>query len=174
MKVLHVAPMDRTIYRFRLGILNAARDMGYETHIWCKNTVQEHVDEMRELGHVVHEAQIERNLGPVNIGSAVRGLRKILRAEKFDIVHTHTPIGGLVGRVAARLERVPNVFHTTGGWYFHEYMKEPKKSMYIKIEKALASITDVIFSVNYEDIDLAVKYGIKPKERYRLFWTGRN
>jgi glycosyltransferase involved in cell wall biosynthesis len=42
---------------------------------------------------------------------------RIFRAERFDVVHTHNPKPGVLGRVAARLARVPRVINTVHGYY---------------------------------------------------------
>jgi glycosyltransferase involved in cell wall biosynthesis len=41
-------------------------------------------------------------------------LARLVRAQKFDIIHTHTPRTALVGQIAARLASVPLVHHVHG------------------------------------------------------------
>jgi hypothetical protein len=45
-------------------------------------------------------------------------LVRLLRRERFDSVHTHTPKGGLLGQYAALLARVPIRVHTIHGLCF--------------------------------------------------------
>jgi glycosyltransferase involved in cell wall biosynthesis len=41
-------------------------------------------------------------------------LAKIIRAQRFDLIHTHTPRTALIGQMAARLAGVPMVHHVHG------------------------------------------------------------
>ena len=44
----------------------------------------------------------------------------VCRREKFDVVHTHTLLPGIAGRVAARLAGIPAVVHTFHSWPLHK------------------------------------------------------
>ena len=44
---------------------------------------------------------------------------QVCRREKFDVVHTHTLLPGLAGRIAARLAGIPCVVHTFHSWPPH-------------------------------------------------------
>jgi glycosyltransferase involved in cell wall biosynthesis len=45
---------------------------------------------------------------------AVRQLARLIRSERFDLIHTHTPRTALVGHIAGRLAHVPHVHHVHG------------------------------------------------------------
>ena len=63
----------------------------------------------------------ERN--PVRFAT-LRGivqLRRILKREKYDLVHCHTPTGGVVARLAALgLKDKPIVVYTVHGFHFYK------------------------------------------------------
>src|SRR5687767_11454648 len=48
---------------------------------------------------------------------AARGLWRILRSERPDVLHTHTPKPGVYGRILGRMAGVRRVVHTTHGLY---------------------------------------------------------
>lgn len=59
---------------------------------------------------------------------AYKQLKKILDAEKYDVVHCNTPMGGIVTRLAAKAARKKGtkVIYTAHG--FHFYKGGPLKS----------------------------------------------
>lgn len=170
MRVLHIAGWDRTIYRFRLDLLDALRKEGFETHIAATLTTPLHVQAMQARGHVFHAVTVERTIQLLSNAKSVFQLAQLIRQNKFEIVHTHTAMGGVIGRAAAILARSPVVLHTTGGWYFHEHMPLRRRQLIVVAERLLARRTDVIFSVNREDIITAEKERIRP--RRALVYSG--
>lgn len=103
-------------------------------------------------------------------GKAYRELKKLLKKEDYDLIHCHTPVGGVLARVAARgLARKrhydepgeeakrPKVIYTAHGFHFYE--GGPKRSwlLYYPVEKNLAKDTDCLITINTEDFKLARK-----------------
>lgn len=72
----------------------------------------------------------------------------LMRRFKPDIVHTHASKAGAVGRVAARICRVPVVVHTFHGHVFHSYFSPTKTAFYKNLERFLASISDAIVAIS--------------------------
>src|SRR4029453_1303962 len=58
-----------------------------------------------------------RAWNPVADVKALAELVALLRRERFDLVHTHNPKPGVLGRVAARAAGVPLVVNTVHGLY---------------------------------------------------------
>lgn len=63
----------------------------------------------------VIEVEMTRTINPVRDLKTLLRLYKIMRNEKPDIVHTHTPKAGILGMLAAWLCRVPVRMHTVAG-----------------------------------------------------------
>ena len=82
------------------------------------------------------EAAPWRDLG------AVRDLAKLMRRERPTIVHTHTSKAGFVGRLAARIARVPAVVHQPHGHIFHGYYGPVRTRVYIELERLAARWAD--------------------------------
>lgn len=59
--------------------------------------------------------EMTRKITPIKDIIAVYKLYKVLRKEKPDIVHTHTPKAGTLGMLAAKLAGVPYRLHTIAG-----------------------------------------------------------
>lgn len=73
---------------------------------------------------------------------------RVLRKEKPDIVHTHTAKAGMLGRAAARLSGVKQVYHTFHGHVFHGYFGKAKTAFFIFLEKMLATLTTRIVVIS--------------------------
>jgi glycosyltransferase involved in cell wall biosynthesis len=75
-------------------------------------------------------------------GATVRRLYREMRRYRPDIVHTHLAKAGALGRLAARLARVPVVVHTYHGHVFHGYFSPARTELFLRVERALARWTD--------------------------------
>lgn len=69
----------------------------------------------RELGVSVFATEMARRITPLQDLVSIFKLWRFLRREKFDIVHAHTPKGGLVGMISSWLARIPNRVYTVHG-----------------------------------------------------------
>ncbi|MFF2361123.1 glycosyltransferase [Streptomyces sp. NPDC058122] len=73
-------------------------------------------------------------LGPADVLVLGR-LVRLIRRERFTVVHTHSVKGGSLGRVAARLCRAPVVVHTLDGRSFHPYTARPGHPVHRGLER---------------------------------------
>jgi glycosyltransferase involved in cell wall biosynthesis len=64
------------------------------------------------------------------------------------IVHTHSSKAGVLGRLAARVARVPLIVHTIHGFGFFEGQAPAAKAAFIGAERAAARVTDAFISVS--------------------------
>lgn len=83
-----------------------------------------------------------RRISPLLDLLAFLALVRILRRERPDLVHTHTSKAGLLGRVAARLCRVPHVVHTPHGHVFHGHFGKAASRLFLLLERLAAPMTD--------------------------------
>ena len=83
-----------------------------------------------------------REASPVRDVRAVIDLVRVIRRERPGIVHTHTSKAGFVGRLAARLARVPAVIHQPHGHIFYGYYGPARTRAYIALERLAARWAD--------------------------------
>ncbi len=162
-KTLHMANLDVMIHFFRFHLLLRLKEEGYEVHVAGAITNLELVKDFEDAGFIFHEIPIARGLNPKNALKCITKVRALVKKEKFDIIHTNTPTGGMIGRLGAYLGGQKEIYHTTAGFYFHENMSSSKYKFYSGIEKYLATKTTILFSPNKEDIQTCYKLNIKPK-----------
>ncbi len=68
-----------------------------------------------ELNCKIKSVNITRKISPWQDIKAIHNLYLFFKKEKFNIIHAHTPKGGLIGMIAAFLARVPNRVYTIHG-----------------------------------------------------------
>lgn len=66
-------------------------------------------------GIKTHVVEMTRTITPIKDLKATYQLYKIFKAERPEIVHTHTPKAGTLGMLAAKLAGVPYRLHTIAG-----------------------------------------------------------
>jgi len=118
-----------------------------------------------ELTDLVREVSPRRDL------AALRGLRRLIRDERYDIVHTHTAKAGMLGRFAAR-GAGPVIVHTLHGSTFHGALGRAEYLLYWGLEKAAAGFTDRIITVGEDLRDRYLEAGIGRADRYQLIRSG--
>jgi glycosyltransferase involved in cell wall biosynthesis len=86
-----------------------------------------------------------RELAPVRDLRALGDLLALFRRARPDLVHTHTSKAGFLGRLAARLARVPLVLHTPHGHVFYGgYYGSALTAVFVRLERVAARWTDRI------------------------------
>lgn len=151
-KVLYVATVDIHISTFHLPYLKLLHDNGYEVHVATNG------NEQFPNCDVKHQICIERSPFKISNIKAIKQLRKIIDAEKFDIIHCHTPMGAVVARLAAKNARKKygtRVIYTAHGFHFYKGAPKINWLLFYPIEKYLTKYTDTLITINSEDFNLA-------------------
>jgi glycosyltransferase involved in cell wall biosynthesis len=92
------------------------RDEGWQVSVVCAPGAGTSQLESEGIRHVPWPSAT-RAWDPRADARAFVELVRIFRAERFDVVHTHNPKPGVLGRIAARIARVPRVLNTVHGYY---------------------------------------------------------
>ncbi|MDQ1014668.1 glycosyltransferase family 4 protein [Streptomyces afghaniensis] len=74
-------------------------------------------------------------------------LVRLIRRERFTIVHTHNAKGGFLGRLAARLCRTPVVVHTFHAISFHDHMPRWRRALYRSLERVVSRFAHAYLAV---------------------------
>lgn len=98
--------------------------------------------EFYEVGLKVIPLEMRRTGGLTRSVAAYRQLRRLLAENQFDIVHTHTSVAGVIGRLAAKRAGVPVVIHMIHAYAGHEQVPALRRKLYLMIEKWLDGYTD--------------------------------
>ena len=159
-KVLFTATVDSHILQFHLPYLKWFKEQGYEVHVATNG------DEKIPYCDVKHKITFERSPVKTNNINAIFKLKKIIEKEEFQIIHTHTPMGSVVTRLAAKNARKKyktRVIYTAHGFHFFKGAPLINWIVFYPIEKYLSKYTDCLITINEEDYNLA-KGKFKPKK----------
>ena len=105
-------------------------------------------------------------------GRALAFLVAELRRRRPDIVHTHTAKAGALGRVAAKVARVPGVVHTFHGHLLDGYFSPAVTRAVVTTERLLAQRTDRIVAVGQQVRDDLLAARIGRPEQYVVIPPG--
>ena len=102
-------------------------------------------------------------------------MKKIINENQYDIIHCHTPVGGVLARLAARKKRKrgTKVLYTAHGFHFYKGAPLHNWLIYYPIEKVMAHFTDCLITITKEDYECAKKH-LKAKEIKHINGIGMN
>jgi len=126
-----------------------------------------YVDGLQRDG-IRHEpiAHFTRRMAPPHDALALLEVRRAFKRLKPDIVHTHNPKPGVLGRIAARTARVPAIVNTVHGLYALPEDRAAKRRIVYGLERVAARCSDAELVQNVEDIPVLERLGITaPKVR---------
>ena len=157
MKVLLVATVQSHICQFHRPLVAMLHEHGCEVHVAARNNLAEKNGLKLDFVEQVFDVPFQRSpFSPKNLG-AYKQLKEIIDEGGYDVIHCNTPVGGVLGRLAARKARKhgTKVFYTAHG--FHFYKGAPKKNWLIwyPIEKFMCRYTGKLITITREDYDLA-------------------
>ncbi len=167
--ILYVATVD-IMLRLMLPQLDALRSAGFRVEIACRIT--RHGEEMFAHADVVHNLPFQRSpVHPDNL-KATSQLTRLIRERRYAIVHAHTPVGGVAGRIAATLGNAPIRMYTAHGFHFHRHGSRLGNALYRTIETmAGRRFSDAVLVINSEDYDAALQHKVVAVPE-KLFLTG--
>lgn len=168
-KALMNASVASMIYKFNMDNIDILQRLGYQVDVACNfdpeiNPIsKEEIDDCRRMLKQKHcrilDTSCPRSVTDVkDMRKTYLQLKKIADREKYDLVHTQSPIGGVLCRLAFREAREKygtRVIYQAHG--FHFYKGAPKQNwfVYYPIEKYCSRFTDTVITINKEDFQLA-------------------
>ena len=126
------------------------------------------ISTLQEMGYEVSVAMNENSAAGPNLietkspisrqnVQAYKQLKLILKQNKYELIHCHTPIVGILTRMAARKERKDGttVIYTTHGFAFTDRSSKKSWLVYFTTEKLMSRFCDAIITINHEDYNNA-------------------
>lgn len=152
-KVIFIATTQCHILNFHIPDIKNLQTKGYEVHAVCKLNRK---DRDKPSNNIIwHEINFDRSPVSVKNINALKRLIKLMQDIKFDIVHIHNPVTGVLGRIAAEITKTDNVIYTAHGFHFYKGAPIINWILYYPIEKIMAKYTDYLITMNEEDFSIA-------------------
>lgn len=163
-KVLQICAVATSVDKQLKPLIEASISQGFEVHIACSK--DNNFNQLVAQGYEMFEVNISRKVDFKKNLLSIWHLYKLMKKNKYDIVHVHTPVAAILGRIAAKLAGVKNIVYTAHGYFFHEEMSKLKYCFYYFLEKFFARFfTDYLLLQSKEDYELSIKKHFKQKEK---------
>ena len=168
--VVHVTTVAMSLELLLGPQLEAFVDAGYR--VIGASAADEYVPavEARGVEHVPLR-HATRAWSPTSDLRLVRELHGLFRRIRPDIVHTHNPKPGVLGRFAAGAARVPVVVNTVHGLYALPDDRLAKRGVVYGLERLASFASDAELVQNPEDIPVLRRLGI-PADKITLLGNG--
>ncbi len=148
-----------------LRLIQALVRAGCQVTVLCSTDPRTVAEFSQSGAEVIHARHWRRPISPLQDLLFLFEMYRVCRLGKFDVVHTHMPKGGVIGRVAARMADTPLVIHTIHGLAFNEFMSRPRAWLYRTLERLSAPCCDLFISVNAQDRQRAIATGVTSPDR---------
>lgn len=158
-KILLVANVAKEhVNKFHIPTIKYLQTHGWQVDIACS------VDADIPAGDNIYSMSWKRNPFTFKTIIGICELRELINRNDYDIIYCHTPVGGLVARLAARDARKKGakVVYCAHGLHFFDGAPLINWLLFYPVEKWLAKLTDMCITINPEDY-LRVKRCFNPK-----------
>ena len=162
--------MDFTAYHFLAPLMRGCRDAGMAVEFACAGGPWITALEGEGFRHRPIPMSRARSVAPQARAAAEFG--RSIREDPPDLLHTHTPVGGLVGRLGSFAAPDIPVAHTFHGLPLRGAPYSLTERGFLAIERLLARRTAFFFSQASGDAAAAVRLGIARREDLLIIGNG--
>jgi glycosyltransferase involved in cell wall biosynthesis len=170
MSILHLCAVGFTVKNLLLPQIDYLLTRGLSVEIAC--SPGQDVEELKKRGYIIHPIQIDRRIDLASNLKSIDQLTKLIRQNQYNIVHVHTPVASVLGRVAAKLAGVKSIVYTAHGFYFHDNMAVNQYRFYHSVERVTGWMTDLILTQSREDLVTAEKTRLCSPQKLRYLGNG--
>lgn len=155
-----VTTISNTVNAFLIPHIKMLIEDGNQVDVAFK-VEQEVSSELSKLGVTAYEIPFSRKIYKNKFIKLVKQVRKLIKNNNYDIVHTHTPIASAIVRLACKDLPHTKVFYTAHGFHFYKGAPLINWITYYPIEKLLSKYTDKLITINNEDYEISKRFYAK-------------
>lgn len=172
-KVLMLSSVASMIDQFNMENIKILKSLGYEVHVLANfsfgNTTsdertKEFKEELENMGIKVYNVPIPRKITAIKeMISSYKKIKKVCSENNYDILHCHSPIGGVLARFAFKdfRKKGGKLIYTAHGFHFFKGAPIKNWIIFYPIEKFCSRYTDCLITINKEDYKRAKNFKAK-------------
>ncbi|MDW3728101.1 glycosyltransferase [Enterococcus faecium] len=168
-RALIVASVASMIDQFNMSNISILNELGYKIDVATNFLNPGTIDEktlnqlkvrLNKLNVNCLQVDFPRGVGSIKVDRECYKKLKTLSKNNYTLVHCHSPIGGVLTRLAFKNTKTKIIYTAHG---FHFYKGGPIRDwlLFYPIEKYLSKYTDVLITINNEDTSIAKKFSAK-------------
>jgi len=173
-KALMLSSVASMIDQFNMENIKILKNLGYEVHVLANfsfgNTTsdertKEFKKELQNMGIKVYNVPIPRKITAIKeMIFSYKKIKEICSENNYNILHCHSPIGGVLARLAFKdfRKKGGKLIYTAHGFHFFKGAPIKNWIIFYPIEKFCSKYTDCLITINKEDYKRAK--GFKAKE----------
>ncbi|MGM8212330.1 glycosyltransferase family 4 protein [Virgibacillus sp. W0430] len=169
-KVLFCATVDYHFKAFHIPYMKWFKEQGFQVDVVAAGDMK--------LPYTDNKYTIPIQRSPFSLKNrkAYNELKEIINKNHYKIIHCHTPLGGVLGRLAAVRARKKGtkVIYTAHGFHFCKGAPLLNWVLYYPTERYLSYLTDCLITINTEDNQLAVNHRFPVPKLVHLPGVGVN
>lgn len=167
-KALMYASVASMIQQFNMDNIRLLQELGYEVDVACNmkhgSTISDEKvflmkSELETMGVHVYHIPVPRSITNIkDIWKSFWITRKLINEQEYSLIHCHSPIGGVICRLANRLSKwygQVRMIYTAHGFHFYKGAPQINWLLFYPIERICSCYSDVLITINQEDYALA-------------------
>lgn len=173
-KALMYASVASMIQQFNMNNISLLQELGYKVDVACNfefgstitdEKIEKLKEQLKRINVDFYHIPIPRKITDFkNLRLSYKMTKDLMNEKKYDLIHCHSPIGGIICRLANKHSKYYNstrMIYTAHGFHFFKGNNPLKNFLFRNIEKYGAKYTDTLITINKEDYAAAKKFKLK-------------
>ena len=154
MRIMYISRTAETLWWLLTPTMKELKRRGHEVMVCTEGPEAE---KLRGLGFEVFTHGMKRSINPLMALRTIWRIRRTLRARPVDAAVCYNKLGGVVGRVGARLAGTPRIGYFAQGLACGPAQGAISFQLRFQVERLMAPFTDAMFLFNDYDEQLSRK-----------------
>ena len=132
------------------------------------------VNELKKISgiNIINNIYIPRDIHPIDDLIAFLKLSRLFYKNRYDVVHTYSATPGLIGRITAKLARIPVILHHQAGWTVNEFSSLGERLLFTPLENIAVRMSTRSICVGDAVAKQAIKYKLAPAKKLIIIRNG--